>query len=405
MSVWGGAATSRIGPTVTTAGQGGEGGIRTHDPLRDTRVPGVRTRPNYATSPRVAILPLGIGGHNRASLTRGSRATKLPAMRPNDRLAADSAAEARVIGAIGPTGGVLLAVVAGLHGNEPAGVLACQRVLKALPAGALRGRFVALRGNLTALASGQRFVDHDLNRHWTLAHVAAARAGAAASGVEDFELAGLDRALTDAASSSPGVHYLLDLHTTSAPSAPFALVADAPEHRALAGRLGVPLVLGLDVQLEGTLLATLAHEGWVGVGIEGGRHDDPASAERLEAAVWLTMVSAGLLGPSDVPDFDGLRGRLATACDGLPVAVEVRYRHAIRPADAFRMRTGFVNFQPVALGEMLATDRHGTVQSPETGRILMPLYQGLGEEGFFLVRTVREPERPAGALAGSSGRG
>ena len=30
---------------------GGEGGIRTREPLRVTRAPGVRARPNYATSP------------------------------------------------------------------------------------------------------------------------------------------------------------------------------------------------------------------------------------------------------------------------------------------------------------------------------------------------------------------
>ncbi len=29
----------------------GEGGIRTHVPLRETRSPGVRARPDYATSP------------------------------------------------------------------------------------------------------------------------------------------------------------------------------------------------------------------------------------------------------------------------------------------------------------------------------------------------------------------
>ena len=30
---------------------GGEGGIRTHEPLRVTRAPGVRAKPDYATSP------------------------------------------------------------------------------------------------------------------------------------------------------------------------------------------------------------------------------------------------------------------------------------------------------------------------------------------------------------------
>ena len=75
---------------------------------------------------------------------------------------------------LGPT----LLVVAGVHGNEPAGVTAAERVLAALRERdlGLKGRLVALRGNLGALAAGRRFLGRDLNRGWSAASIEATRA-------------------------------------------------------------------------------------------------------------------------------------------------------------------------------------------------------------------------------------
>ena len=57
------------------------------------------------------------------------------------------------------------------------------------------------------------------------------------------------------------------------------------------------------------------------------------------------------------------------------------------------MRPGFHNFQPVRRGEVLASVDPGSgareVQSPIAGRVLMPRYQALGDDGFFLGREVR----------------
>ncbi len=69
--------------------------------------------------------------------------------------------------------------------------------------------------------------------------------------------------------------------------------------------------------------------------------------------------------------------------------IEVRHRHAVRPEDGFRMDPGFVNFQPVREGQLLAQDVHGEVLCPEDGLILLPLYQGQGDDGFFVAREVR----------------
>jgi succinylglutamate desuccinylase len=53
------------------------------------------------------------------------------------------------------------------------------------------------------------------------------------------------------------------------------------------------------------------------------------------------------------------------------------------------MTPGFVNFQAVERGGLLANDRRGEVRAPFPARVLLPLYQALGDDGFFLGRSVR----------------
>ena len=53
------------------------------------------------------------------------------------------------------------------------------------------------------------------------------------------------------------------------------------------------------------------------------------------------------------------------------------------------MEPGFANIQPVARGQLLARDRRGEIRAPEDCLVVMPLYQGLGDDGFFLGRDLR----------------
>ena len=54
------------------------------------------------------------------------------------------------------------------------------------------------------------------------------------------------------------------------------------------------------------------------------------------------------------------------------------------------MAPGYDNFTPVQKGELLVCDRLGEINSHRPARIFMPLYQTVGEDGFFLVREVPE---------------
>jgi succinylglutamate desuccinylase len=280
-------------------------------------------------------------------------------------------------------------VVGGIHGNEPAGVIAVQRVLDELVRRrvSVRGRVLGLAGNLRALSQNVRYMSRDLNRRWFPDHLASLRdqprSEDTSEDTEQRELLNIFDRL-DETFDHPLV--VMDLHSFSAEGPPFSVVADTLRNRPIAYELRVPIIFGLEEAVEGTLLGYLADIGHIAVGFEAGQHEDPRTVENNVAAIWIALVSAGLVARADVPEIERFEARLSQAAAGLPRAVEIVYRHPITPADEFRMDPGFYNFQGIGRGQRLAIDRGGEVDSPSNGRILMPLYQGLGEDGFFVAR-------------------
>lgn len=52
------------------------------------------------------------------------------------------------------------------------------------------------------------------------------------------------------------------------------------------------------------------------------------------------------------------------------------------------MNPGFENFDRIKRGQILARNKRGAIKANETGLIMMPLYQKLGEDGFFIGREI-----------------
>jgi succinylglutamate desuccinylase len=300
----------------------------------------------------------------------------------------------RILGRVaGEAGGPVIVVMAGIHGNEPAGLKAAERVIARLRVDepTVRGELVVLRGNLAALAQSTRFVDEDLNRMWSPQRVAVLRARSRGPWrcVEDREQYELLGALEEVVDGSAAAHYFLDLHTSSADGPPFLTVGDTIRNRAFALRFPMPIILGLEEQVDGALLEFLNNSGFITLGVEAGRHDAESSIDRQEAVLWLALVYSGFLEVAAVPELARYRGILERASRGMPRSVEVRRRHAINSEDGFSMEPGFANFQAVEKGCLLARDKHGLVLAPDGGRILLPLYHGKGNDGFFLARDVK----------------
>jgi succinylglutamate desuccinylase len=294
----------------------------------------------------------------------------------------------RVLGKVrGAQDGPTLLCVAGLHGNEPAGVHAVQAVLLELSALAdeMAGDFVALAGNRAALAQGRRYIDRDLNRAWTPERLETLRNGGPKH-EEDREQVELLDAIEAVVEDARGPVYVLDLHTTSGPGAPFSTFGDSLPNRDFAQHIPVPMVLGLEELVKGTLLGFLGAHGLVAVAFESGQHVEPEAVARAEAGIWISLATTRLLPEGRLPKLAEGWKALRKRTQDLPRALEMRYRHDITPGDGFRMKTGYENFQGVTEGEVLALDGTGDVRVTETSRVLMPLYQEQGEDGFFLVR-------------------
>lgn len=298
--------------------------------------------------------------------------------------------QARFRGAApGPT----LVVAGGIHGNEPAGLAAACKVVADLEASQqeFRGEIVVLAGNLRALEQGVRYQHRDLNRVWTPERIRKLReTGAIAGGhPEDLEQQELLEEIDSVLHELRGEAYFMDLHTSSANGCPFLTVGDTLRNRRFAMNFPLPLILGLEEQLEGSLLEYLNNRGLITLGVEAGQHDDPASVDRFVAVIRIALAASGMLREDPAPDMDRFRNLLASSCVEMPGVVEVRYRFAITPEDRFRMQPGYSNFRPVRKGDLLATDRNGEIRAILDSRILLPLYQGQGDDGFFLATEIR----------------
>ncbi len=314
----------------------------------------------------------------------------------------ESGGQGRRIGAYrGAEPGPLVICIASLHGNEPAGIEALERVLSVLSMNRLRmrGDLVGLRGNLQAHKAGTRFIDEDLNRVWqhdrvdavleSLRDGGSARDGDGAPMVGSAELAEQRELLAAFRSEhrrARGPIHVLDLHTTSSESAPFTTLGDTLQNRALALCLPVPVVLGLEEQIDGAMLHYFDRLGWANIGIEAGQHAVASSVDVHEEAVWILLEALGLIEKGDAPGGEERRARLARRAEGLPRVLDVRYRHVVSEEDEFRMHPGFRNFDPVEAGQELAVDRRGPVRTAFDGRLFLPLYQRQGDDGFFIVR-------------------
>jgi succinylglutamate desuccinylase len=191
--------------------------------------------------------------------------------------------------------------------------------------------------------------------------------------------------------------FLLDLHTFSGPGSAFAILDDTLPNREMAMDFPVPLVLGLEEELSGTLASHLTAQGVTVLGFESGQHDDPDSVDGAEAAIWLALDSCGLLEGESRRRAENARNFLKERSASSVGIVEVLYRHPIDSLNGFAMVPGFESFQSVVEGQLLGKGSDGAILAPRPAMLLMPLYQDQGEDGFFLVREIRPVWLPISA--------
>lgn len=292
-------------------------------------------------------------------------------------------------GSEGPT----IFCIGGLHGNEPAGVSALTQVLNYLHSEKppFRGKVVGVIGNTIALQKGVRFINQDLNRIWCPEDVESLLSGGIdkrPSDNEEIQRKELLEIIFEYCAYSKLPVYFLDLHTTSSSGSPFITLSDTLRNRSFSLNFPVPKILGIEERLDSTLLNYINELGYIAIGFEAGRHQDPSSVENSIAALWITLNSAGCIEKKDIPQFERQYIKLKSAAGDVDGFYEVSYRHGIENDSSFSMEPGFKNFQNIKKGELLAKSGELEIRSDWDGRIFMPLYQKQGNDGFFVVKRI-----------------
>lgn len=282
--------------------------------------------------------------------------------------------------------GPLLFVTGGVHGNEPSGVKALEKVFKELhqTKPEIKGRIVGVKGNTSALKKDQRFIDEDLNRTWTEENVKKHTPETA----EQKEMLEIIEILRQYPENDFSKRYFLDCHTTSSDSLPYISVQEVNDNDAWAHKFPTYIVRGFSDIVYGAIDHYMSRTGLTGFVFEAGQHTNPASVENHEGVIWLALKNACGLDLSKISCYPQCVDKFAKENAPQQKTFEIIHRHEIKEGDSFKMEPGYKNFQKIQKGELLATNNGKEIKSDWDAYIFMPLYQSQGNDGFFVIQEV-----------------
>ena len=239
-----------------------------------------------------------------------------------------------------------VALMSLMHGNEIAGAVALDRLLRAgvLP---LRGRLTFGFANLAAFdrfderqPTQSRFIDEDLNRVWDDETLDGPRKSHELARAREMRAA-IDQA-----------DLLLDLHSMLWPSDPLSLCGRSDKGRALACAIGTPaLVVADDGHAAGRRLIDYApflradtHN--AAVLVEAGQHWEERTVENALDAVAGLLRHAGLIEAHEaLPAPPTCRQRVASVSQTITVqSGKFAFQHAYRGGDVVRHRDTLIAY-------------------------------------------------------------
>ncbi len=295
----------------------------------------------------------------------------------------------RIIGCIrGAQKGPTLIFVGGIHGNEPSGVFALDKVLRELKEKniTVRGSIYAISGNLWALEHNKRYHKQDLNRLWTNENITHITEGKSSNKNQDIaQQKDIYHTIRKIIETENGPFYFMDLHTTSSKTVPFLTVNDSLLNRKFTKQYPVPMILGIEEYLEGPLLSYINELGYIAFGFESGHHNDISSIANNISFIYLSLIFADCILKTDV-DYEYHYNILSKNALDYKHVYEIYWRHEIQNGEGFKMKPGFTNFQKIKKGQELATSGGKIITSYADGKIFMPLYQDQGNDGFFAIK-------------------
>lgn len=271
-----------------------------------------------------------------------------------------------------------VAVIGGMHGNEPCGLTAVEELVAMANKNGLpmqSGTLFLIHANPAASAEGTRHTENgtDLNRlfsyafaenlpndRWTLEHHRA------------LELRPLLLEL-DAA---------LDLHSASAPTPPFGIVSGVFASGPLSRELALPyLTHGWEapgLPGEQVLLGVLTARGKPSFAVECGQHEDPLSTQRARETALRFLVATGILPPEAGPP------------TSRQPAIELNVVDAVKkPSPGFVFKEQLLGFQQIDAGAVLGGDANLEIRCKQPSYAIMPNASvDVGHDMLYLAHQV-----------------
>ena len=281
--------------------------------------------------------------------------------------------------------GPVIIFFAGIHGNEPAGKFALEKVLNEIDPELLGGSIYAISGNLKALSKNKRFVDFDLNRMWTSARIAkrSFEKQIYAEDKEQKELFGIIHSIIQE-NNTP--LYFIDLHTTSSDTLPFITINDSLINRRFSKLFSVPVILGIEEYLEGPLLSYINNLGYVSLGFESGQHTSKEAIYNAESFIKMALHFSGIFPYNEIIERESYK--LSEAAENNRKIYEIIFRYNILKNEHFKMKPGFSSFKLLEKGTLLATSDDRDIYLSKKATMFMPLYQKKGVDGYYLIRKI-----------------
>lgn len=278
---------------------------------------------------------------------------------------------------------------AGIHGNEKAGVHAAKRVLKKMEEvrGTLKGNVYFIYGNKKALDLEVRYLQVDLNRIWNIERINKVKEKIDENNPEEIEQFEIYSVVKEIIIKHQGTKYFIDLHTTSSPTQPFITISDSLNNRKFSSYFSVPVILGLEEYLNGPLLTFMNEYGYISLGFEAGEHFSEVSIDNCEAFIWLALYYGKCLKKKEIDHFDHFDQKLNQLLENKDF-YQIDFRYSIQKNENFAMVSGFRNFDQIDRDELLAYSDGKEIRAQSKGLIFMPLYQKLGEDGFFIIHKI-----------------
>lgn len=283
--------------------------------------------------------------------------------------------------------GPLLFITAGVHGNEPSGVEALERVFAALEKSKpqINGCIVGVFGNKAALKKKVRYIDEDLNRTWTETNISQEKKETS----EQKEMHEIIEILEKFPEADYSKRYFMDCHTTSSDSLPYISVQLVNDNNKWAHHFPTYIVQGFSDIVYGAIDHYLSRIGLTGFTFEAGQHTSKNSVENHEGMIWLALKEACNLELTQIPEYPACVEKFSVKNAPTQKTFKIIYRHGLEENDNFKMKSGFKNFQKIYKGDLLAIQNDQELKSEWDARIFMPLYQAQGNDGFFVIEEVK----------------